>query len=166
LLGWAYLLGAEALAGELTPSPEPTLAPAFTLEDLKGQRHRLEDYRGKVIVVNFWATWCPPCIAELPSMQRLAERMADEPFEILAVNVQESPFRVWNFMKVVDVRLTVLLDEKRKTFEAWGGRIFPTSYLLDEAGNIRYVAYGPLEWDSEEVLARLDELLHPDDGPD
>ena len=149
------------MAGDLTPVTEPAPAPGFTLQDRAGQTHRLEDYRGKVVLVNFWATWCPPCIAELPSMQRLADRMADQPFEVLAINVEESAFRVWKFMQMVGVRFTVLLDEKRETFEAWGGSVFPTSYLVDKEGNIRYAAYGPLEWDSEEAMARLDSLLHP-----
>jgi len=161
LLGCACLLVTVAHSGELIRSAELATAPGFTLKDLQNQTHRLEDYRGKVVLVNFWATWCPPCIAELPSMQRLAGRMTGESLEVLTINVQESRFRVWKFMKVVGVQLTVLLDEDRSTFDAWDASVFPTSYLVDTEGKIRYTASGPLQWDGKEVLDTLDSLLHP-----
>ena len=160
LLGSALLLAAATNAGELSPYTEQdSPAPAFTLKGLDGKPHRLEDYRGKVVLVNFWATWCPPCLAELPSMQRLSDRMAADAFEILAINVRESPFRVSKFMKLMGVRLTALLDDKGEIFQAWGGNIYPTSFVLDREGRIRYVAYGPLEWDGEDVVATLLGLL-------
>lgn len=156
----ALLLVAAVNAGQLSPYTEQdSAAPAFTLKALDGKPHRLEDYLGKVVLVNFWASWCPPCLAELPSMQRLAERMPTEAFEILIINVKESPFRVSKFMKLIGVSLTSLLDDKGETFQAWGGTIYPTSFVLDREGRVRYVAYGPLEWDSEEVVATLMDLL-------
>lgn len=160
LLGCTLLLTDATHAGQLSPYTAPdSLAPAFTLKALDGEPHRLEDYRGKVMLVNFWASWCPPCLAELPGMQRLSDRMAAEAFEILIINVGESPFRVSKFMKLVGVRLTALLDAKGETFQAWGGTIYPTSFVLDSEGRIRYVAYGPLEWDDEDVVATLMDLL-------
>ena len=160
LLGCALLLADPTNAGQLSPYTEQdSPAPAFTLKALDGKPHRLEDYRGKVVLVNFWATWCPPCLAELPGMQRLADRMAAEAFEILTINVGESPFRVAKFLKLVGVRLTALLDDKGEIFQAWGATIYPTSFVLDSEGRIRYVAYGPLEWDGEDVVATLLELL-------
>lgn len=159
LLIGALLLAATTHAGQLSPYTNQDSVPAFTLKALDGKPHRLEDYRGKVVVVNFWATWCPPCLAELPSMQRLADRMAAEAFEILIINVGESPFRVSKFMKLIGVRLTALLDDKGENFKAWGGTIYPTSFVLDREGQFRYVAYGPLEWDGEDVVATLRDLL-------
>jgi hypothetical protein len=92
-------------------------------------------------------------------MQRLADSMAGEPFEILAVNVGESPFRVAKFMKLVGVRFTALLDEQGEVFQAWGGSVYPTSFLLDDAGRTRFVAYGPLQWDGEDAVTTIRGLL-------
>ncbi len=160
MLGCILLLANATHAGQLSPYTESgSQAPGFTLKALNGKPHQLEDYRGKVVVVNFWASWCPPCLAELPGMQRLADQMAAEAFEILLINVGESPFRVSKFMKLIGVRLTALLDEKGETFQAWGGSIYPTSFILDSEGRIRYVAYGPLEWDDDDIVATLMDLL-------
>jgi len=160
LLGCALLPAGATSAGELSPYEEPdSAAPPFTLKATDGKLHRLEDYRGKVVLVNFWASWCPPCLAEMPSMQRLADRLGAEAFEVLAINVGESPFRVSKFMKLIGVRLTALLDDKGEIFKAWGGTIYPTSFILDREGRVRYVAYGPLEWDSEDVVASILALL-------
>ncbi|MGD8932568.1 MAG: TlpA disulfide reductase family protein, partial [Chromatiales bacterium] len=94
-------------------------APDFTLQDLDGTTHRLDAYRGKVLLINFWASWCPPCVTELPSMQRLANQLSNEAFQVLLVNVGESSFRVAKFMKLLDIRLTALLDTEGGTFKAW-----------------------------------------------
>ena len=146
--------------GQLSPYPESdSWSPSFTLKALDGKTHRLEDYRGKVVLVNFWASWCPPCLAELPGMQRLADQMTDNAFEILLVNVGESSFRVAKIMKLIGVSLPALLDHKGETFQAWGGSIYPTSFILDTEGKIRYVAYGPLEWGDEGVVATVMDLF-------
>jgi len=162
LLACTWLPAQAASAGELSPYTGQDLdAPEFTLDALDGQPHRLADYRGKVVLVNFWASWCPPCLAELPGIQRLADRLAGEAFEVLLVNVAESPFRVSKFMKLVGTRLRVLLDDKGETFRAWGGNVYPTSFVLDGGGQVRYVAYGPLEWDNETIVEKLSGLLPP-----
>jgi len=160
LLACALLLAGIVMAGELSPYTSGDLAePAFTLSALDGKTHRLSDYRGKVVLLNFWASWCPPCLAELPGIQRLADRLAGEAFAVLLVNVGESPFRVSKFLKLTGVRLGSLLDDKGETFTAWGGNVYPTSFVLDAKGAVRYAAYGPLEWDSDEVIQTLSGLL-------
>jgi peroxiredoxin len=160
LLAGALLLSGPSNGGQLSPYTEPGAeAPAFTLKAPDGEPHRLKDYRGKVVLVNFWASWCPPCLAEMPGMQRLANRMPAETFQILAVNVGESAFRVAKFMKLIGVHFTALLDDKGEVFEAWGGSIYPTSFVLDGEGRIRYFVYGPLDWDSEAVFKTLLDLL-------
>jgi thiol-disulfide isomerase/thioredoxin len=159
-LACTLLLAQVTSAGELSPYAAHDLAaPAFTLNAPDGKPHRLADYRGKVVLVNFWTTWCPPCLAELPSMQRLADRMAPEALEILAINVGESAFRVSKFLKLIGIRFSVLLDDKGETFRVWGGSVYPTSFVLDTEGRVHYVAYGPLEWDSEAIVATLRGLL-------
>jgi thiol-disulfide isomerase/thioredoxin len=160
LLAAALLLAQATSAGELTATPETDRpAPVFTLKALDGKHHRLDDYRGKVVLLNFWASWCPPCLAELPSIQRLADRMANEAFDILLINVGESPFKVAKFLRLSSVRLTSLLDPGGNTFRAWGGNIYPTSFILDSDGRVRYSALGPIEWDGDEVDALIHDLL-------
>jgi thiol-disulfide isomerase/thioredoxin len=161
-LACSLLLARVTSAGELVPYTGQGLdAPAFALKGLDGKPRRLADDRGKVVLVNFWASWCPPCLAELPSMQRLADRLRPEAFAVFAINVGESPFRVTKFMKLIGTRLNVLLDEEGETFQAWGGSVYPTSFVLDSEGQVRYVAYGPLEWDQDEVVQTLSGLLPP-----
>jgi len=161
LLGSVLSLNGAADAGTLEPYEAPDLAaPGFFLKGLDGKPHRLEEYRGQVVLVNFWASWCPPCLAEMPSLQRLADQLAAEAFNVLAINVGESAFRAAKFLKLTGaVRLTVLLDETAEVFEAWGGNVYPTSFVLDVTGRIRYVAYGPLAWDSDDIVTALTGLL-------
>lgn len=160
LLACTLALAATARGSELSPYTDGELTePAFTLEGLDGKPHRLADYQGKVVLVNFWATWCPPCLAELPGIQRLADRLAGESFAVLLVNVGESPFRVSKFLKLTGVRLESLLDKEGTVFKAWGGNVYPTSFVVDPEGRVRYIAYGPLEWDSDQIVATLTRLL-------
>jgi len=163
LLASVLLLAQVTNAGELTANPDPDApAPGFELNALDGATHRLDDYRGKVVLLNFWATWCPPCLAELPGIQRLADQLVDERFQVLLINVGESPFRIDKFMKLVNIRLTSLLDPDGETFQEWGGSIYPTSFILDAEGRLRYRALGPIEWDGDEVVAAVRGLLpHP-----
>jgi thiol-disulfide isomerase/thioredoxin len=149
-----------ALAGPgLVPLENATAEPAFTLPDLKDRTHTQQDYRGKVVLVNFWASWCPPCIQELPELERLRETFVNEPFEILAVNVGEPKFRVWKFVRLVNFDLPVLLDTRKELFEAWGLTVLPTSFLLDGNGRIRYWVQSTPRWDSEATLSVIRELL-------
>ena len=145
-------------AGTLEPWTATT-PPAFSLNDTRDTMHRLADYRGKVILVNFWASWCPPCIKEMPSMQRLQTQLADRPFGILAVNVGEKKYKVWKFAKLVNFTLPVLLDTKSHTFNTWDASVLPTRFILDTEGRIRYRVQADLEWDTAEVIALIEELL-------
>ena len=156
----AGLLVAEVYpAGTLQPVEPGSQPMDFMLSDLKGNPHTLADYRGKVVAVNFWASWCPPCIKELPGMQRLQKKLADEPFVMLPVNVGEQKYRVWKFLKLTNFTLPVLLDTQSKTFAAWDATVLPTSFLLDTDGRIRYRIQGDIEWDSEEVVAIIKDLV-------
>jgi thiol-disulfide isomerase/thioredoxin len=158
LLVCALTLPWFAAAGELLRF-DPAPAPALSLPDLSGEQHNLNTYRGQVVLVNFWASWCPPCLAEMPSMERLSHSLAGQPFRILAVNTQESRSRVWKFRKLLDISFPTLLDSDGDVTRAWDVEIFPTSYLIDADGQVRYRARGALEWDSPEMLALIEELL-------
>jgi thiol-disulfide isomerase/thioredoxin len=150
-------------AGELLHSPENSPAPPLDLPDLSGKRHRLDDYRGQVLLVNFWASWCPPCLAEMPSMQRLADALKGRPFQILAVNLEESKSKVWKFRELLNISFATLLDSDGEVTRAWGVEVFPTSYVIDTAGRVRFVAEGALEWDDAGVINAVDSLM-PDQG--
>jgi thiol-disulfide isomerase/thioredoxin len=139
------------------PTEFPT--PALNLEDLSGQRHTLDDYRGQVLLINFWATWCPPCLIEMPSMQRLLDKLAGRPFRILAVNVKESAGTIWKFHKLIKANFPLLLDRNGQVSEDWRVVVYPSSYLVDTHGQIRYEAIGMLKWDEPEVVKTIEELL-------
>ena len=129
------------------------------LEDLKGGQHSLADYRGKVVLVNFWASWCGPCVKEIPSLRDLYAKMAGEDFEILAVNVKEGPFKVHKFSQMVTVPFPILLDPNGEAFDSWGAYVLPTSFLIDSERNIQRKVVGPLDWASDEVVMEIRALL-------
>jgi len=160
------LTAAAESAGTLEPFTETLPAPELRLTDTRGELHRLEDYRGNVVLVNFWASWCPPCIKEMPGLQQLQTKLADRPFKILAVNVGEKRYEVWKFAKLVDFTLPTPLDTQKQTFNAWQATVLPTSYLLDTRGRIRYRVQGDLEWDNANVTALIEELLAEGDTAD
>ena len=152
------LLGWDAGAAELKRWDAGAL-PGFELEDLQGRTHRLADYRGKVVLVNFWATWCEPCRAEMPSLDRLRSSLAGKPFEVLAINLAEPLSRIEKFTDAVPVRFPLLRDRDGSVGKAWRARLLPASFLIGRDGRIRYVAYGELDWMSDAARARVDELL-------
>jgi thiol-disulfide isomerase/thioredoxin len=133
--------------------------PLLSLRDLAGRTHALADYRGKVVLVNFWATWCEPCREEMPSMQRLRERLAGRPFAILAVNYGESEIRAADFVKRSAFDLTVLLDPGQAAARAWRVRILPASVLVGPDGRARYAVIGEIDWMSRDAVATVERLL-------
>ena len=158
LLAAALLLFSSAQAAELKRWDGGAL-PAFELEDLEGRTHRLADYRGKVVLVTFWATWCEPCRAEMPSLDRLRASLAGKPFEVLAINLAEPLSRIEKFTAAVPVKFPLLRDRDGAVGKAWRARLLPASFLIGRDGRIRYIAYGELDWTSDAARARVNELL-------
>jgi peroxiredoxin len=156
----AFLAGAALAAGAAGLRPwTGGAAPSLALQDLAGHEHRLADYRGKVVLVNFWATWCEPCRAEMPSMDRLRRSLAGQPFEVLAVNLAEPLSRIERFAGETPLGFPLLRDRDGMVGKAWGARVLPASYLVGRDGRIRYVAYGELDWSSDAVRSKVIELI-------
>ena len=146
-----------ALAGELSEVPA-ALPPGFSLPDLAGQQRSLDEFTGKVLLVNFWASWCWPCIEELPGIQRLIAAMADAPFAVIGVNVGEAERRVQATVKQLRMDFPILLDKDSAAFKGWGANVLPTAYILDGSGRVRYIGRGPVEWDRADIVEMLRQL--------
>jgi peroxiredoxin len=145
-------------AGELkawTGAPPPS----FELKDITGRTHKLADYRGKVVLVNFWATWCEPCRAEMPSLQRLREKLGPAGFVVLAVNADEPEARIRKFLGETPLEFPVLLDPELKVTRSWNARVLPASFVVAPDGRVRYHVIGEVAWTGDEVVKRIAALL-------
>jgi peroxiredoxin len=141
---------------EITP---PLEAPDFTLEDLRGSQVSLKDFAGKVVFLNFWATWCGPCRVEMPSMEKLWQKFKEEAFVILAVDLREGKEEVSSFMKDYGLTFSVLLDSRGEVASMYAVRAIPTTYLLDSEGIIVGRALGARDWASEDAFGLIEHLL-------
>ena len=170
---WLLVLGLLSL---VTDAPtmaasfqtrEPIPAPSLQVRDLTHTEKTLSDYRGQVVLVNFWATWCPPCRAEMPSMERLRQKMAGRPLVILGVNSGETSDEVNAFLPSVKITFPILLDPDSVNTRRWKVFAMPTSFLVDAEGRVRYSLAGAVEWDSNEAVERIEMLLaeHRKVGP-
>lgn len=130
----------------------------FSLPDLDGRQRKTDEFAGKVLLVNFWASWCAPCIQEMPSIRRLEDAMRDHPFAVVGINVAEVERRVRTTAQRLKLDFLVLLDRESVVFKHWGAKVLPTSYVLGRDGAIRYIALGPLEWDNLDIENRMKEL--------
>jgi len=148
---------AWAAGGTMKPWPGGA-TPPLSLRDLGGKEHKLEDYKGKVVVLNFWATWCDPCREEMPAMQRLQEKLAGK-LVVLAVDYGEGAPRIKDFLKKVPVRFTVLLDRDTSAATAWKVKVLPTTLVIDPDQKVRYVAVGDVGWDTQAVEEQMRTLL-------
>ncbi len=131
------------------------LAPDFTLNDIDGNEHKLSDYRGKVVLVNFWATWCPPCREEMPSMDRAYEKVKKTNVVILAINVGEDADAIFEFTGNYPVSFPLLMDQDSRVIKQWPVVALPTSYVVDPAGRLFYRVIGTREWDDDTLLKQL-----------
>ncbi len=165
----AAVLLALAMAGGLVwllaqprvvPPIEPgRAAPAFSLENLEGGQADLASLRGKVVLINFWATWCKPCEDEMPAMERLYQKLHPEGFELLAVSVDDGVEEVRAFRDRLGFNFPVLLDPTKDTARQYQSFRYPESYLVDRDGTLieRYI--GPREWDAPAYVERIERLL-------
>jgi thiol-disulfide isomerase/thioredoxin len=132
----------------------------FDLQNIHGGRVIRKDFIGKVTIVNFWATWCTPCVKEIPMLNRLMKEMKDYSFEIMSINFGEEKSRIIDFMKKVDVDFPVLLDEKGRVAGKWNAIVLPSSYVIGPDGRFAYAVNAAIEWDNPEVVEALKKLAN------
>lgn len=136
----------------------------FTLPDLDGYSHSLSEYRGKVVFLNFWATWCEPCKDEMPSMQALYEKLQGQPFEIVAVSVDsDSAAKVKDFITSYGITFPVLHDRKGKIKEAYKTTGVPETFIVDQNGVVAEKIWGPKDWSNPSAVITILDLL--ENGP-
>ncbi len=157
----AVLLAVAAHAAEPSRFIPWTQAetPALALKDTAGRPHTLADYRGKVVLVNFWATWCEPCRDEMATMRILRERLSGQPFEIVTVNYGESEAKVTAFFKSAGLDFPALLDPNQEAPRAWRVRVLPASFLVGRDGRVRYSVIGEIDWAADEAVKTVRTLL-------
>jgi cytochrome c biogenesis protein CcmG/thiol:disulfide interchange protein DsbE len=147
----------EAKGGRLQPG-QP--APDFAFPDLDGKMVRLSDYRGKVLFFNIWATWCPPCREEMPSMEKLYKELKGSDFEIVAVAIDASGAKaVVPFVKEYNLSFPVLLDPEGTIKTRYGITGVPESFIINRQGIIEKVIIGPMDWATSDVVLFFKNLI-------
>lgn len=137
----------------------PAAPPPFTNEDKDGILHSLSDYRGSVIILNFWATWCPPCKAEMPSLEALQRKYRDKGLVVIAMNDYEDPNMVKKFLKKNNYDFLVLFDPTGRVSESYQAPFLPTTFIIDRHGVALGEIVGAIDWVSDETLNFFEELL-------
>ncbi len=135
-------------------------APDFTFPGINGKMVSLSDYRGKVVLVNIWATWCTPCVDEMPSMEKLYQKLKGEDFEILAVSIDFSGLKVVApFMKKHKLTFPALIDSTGTIRIAYGTTGIPESFIIDKDGILVKKIIGPLDWARPKILRSFHDLI-------
>ena len=143
----------------LQPLKEGTKLVDFELKDLSGKYVSLSDFKGKVVFLNFWATWCGPCRIEMPSMQEVYTLLKHRGFEIVAVNLQENRKTVQKFVDEMGLTFTILLDSNGRVGSMYGARSIPTTYIIDREGNVVAGSLGSREWNTQSYIDLFNRLL-------
>ena len=145
----------------LTPAYGNPVSPRLELPGLDGRHYRLSDYRGRVVVVNFWATWCPPCIAELPTLQQVWKQLHTDNFDVFAVNLGEEEETIRRFIDRFEPKLEfpILLASDESIMKDWRIQALPTSYIIDKVGRWAYIELGPRDFNHEHIVSRLRKLM-------
>jgi len=144
---------------QLKPFRGNPVPQAINLKEISGNHYQNNQFTGKVTVVNFWATWCPPCVEEIPSLNRLREHMHGKPFELVSINYAETPKHVREFMQRVSVEYPVLMDLDGKVSQDWNVIAYPSTFVIGRDGRIQYGVNAAISWDSAEVIEKIDALL-------
>jgi thiol-disulfide isomerase/thioredoxin len=145
---------------ELTPYKGKVRPEPLALLDATGKNFTLNDYKGKVTLVNFWASWCTPCIEEIPSLNRLKTKMQGKPFQLVSINYAETPGHIKDFMKKVKVDFPVLLDADGNISKKWKVVAFPSTFVIGVDGKIHYGVNAAIHWDTDKVIQQLEGLMN------
>ena len=140
--------------------PSTTRQVEVLLQDLNGTDVNIYDFKGKIVFLNFWATWCPTCVVEMPSMEKLHRKLKDQDFALVTISIQDSAAEVQVFFKQNQLTFTALLDTIGKTIPEFAIRAIPTTLILDKSGRIVGRAMGMREWDSRESIAMFEQLIN------
>lgn len=151
LLCMAVVVHAEQ---QTLPKGSGELANNYVLKNLDGETVTLASLQGKPVIVNFWATWCPPCIKEMPAMNRAWHKIKDD-VHMVGINVGEDEDTIFTFTNDYPVDFPLLLDEDGKEVKRWPVRGLPTTFVLDPDGRIVYTVVGGREWDDDALLAKV-----------
>ena len=150
--------GARADSTRVIPWKDST-ALTLALNDLGGTPRTLADYRGRIVLLNFWATWCEPCRDELASINKLQEQLAGKPFVVLLINYGEARARVADFVKRESIAFPILLDPNQDASKAWRVRVLPSSFLVGPDGRVRYSVIGEIDWAEADAVEIVRSLL-------
>ncbi|TVT50046.1 MAG: TlpA family protein disulfide reductase [Sedimenticola thiotaurini] len=134
-------------------------APAFSLATLEGEIHQLDGYRGQVVVINFWSTWCAPCRKEMPSLERAWQQLKSENIRVLGVAIQDDPEMIARFLKEYQISFPILMDSDGQVAQSWPFSGIPATFVLDGEGRIVYRALGLREWDHDTILQKVRALV-------
>lgn len=162
LAAGASTLGRHALAAiepAYAVSPWQGGTPALQAVDTSGKTWRLSDLRGRAVLLNFWASWCEPCRAEMPTLQQIADLYGPDKLLVLAINFKEHPTRALQFAASTGLSLPVLLDPQGQAARAWGVKVFPTTVLLDRQGRPRQRVQGEVDWTGAAATQWVEALL-------
>ena len=146
-------------AVEPQPWPKGRATPPLDLPGYDGARWSLASARGRVVVLNFWASWCEPCRSEMPSLELLAERYAKDGLDVIAVNFRETDAAIARFMALMPVTLPVVRDGDGSAARAWGVRIFPTTVAVARDGRAVFSVVGEVDWTGSEARRWIAPLL-------
>lgn len=156
---WPAHAGDAMTAMRMARVPPGTTAASFELLSLDGGRLRSQDLAGKVVLLNFWATWCGPCKEEMPSLARLRERLDPNAFAVVTMTTDGQAEAIRQFLAQLGVTLPVLFDEQQDVSRAFMVRGLPTTVLIAADGTVLARAVGPREWDSEAAITLMRQAL-------
>jgi len=152
-------LSIAGLWGALRAPARPHEAPSFVLPDLSGKVVRMDDLRGKVVVLNLWATWCPPCIDEMPTLEALTKKMVGRDFVLLAISEDETSGKVGPWIDKHGFTFPVLLDERGQVGADLGITGYPETFIIDRTGRIVHHHVGYRDWSEPGIVAALERLM-------
>jgi thiol-disulfide isomerase/thioredoxin len=132
--------------------------PTLQLKDLNGRSHQLSDYLGKTVIVSFWASWCRPCLEEMPSLVKLKQNNKDK-LEILAINIRENKETILHFTKAMNINFPILQDNDSTTVKDWKVYVYPSNFIINKKGELRFAATGAMDWQDQNITNLINKLI-------